>query len=204
MLKFYHIREIKPHGWIKIPVGKYVVCDVQTTSCQIDVFTRWDCVEPVQINKIAPFIIACFDIECTSTDGSFPQASRPSDKIIQIGTTVNRYGEDVSLRHIVTLKKSLPIEGSIVECYDNEDDLLIGWANFIHSLDPDILSGYNIFGFDLEYIYKRAEMCGLFDPEGGTMADLLTRVSSMPAKYKEKMLSSSGLGDNELKYIEIP
>ena len=204
MLKFYHIREIKPHGWIKIPAGKYVVCDVQTTSCQIDIFTRWDCVEPVQINKIAPFIIACFDIECTSTDGSFPQASRPSDKIIQIGTTVNRYGEDVSLRHIVTLKKSLPIEGSIVECYDNEDDLLIGWANFIHSLDPDILSGYNIFGFDLEYIYKRAEMCGLFDPEGGTMADLLTRVSSMPAKYKEKMLSSSGLGDNELKYIEIP
>ena len=54
MLKFYHIREIKPHGWIKIPAGKYVVCDVQTTSCQIDVFTRWDCVEPVQINKIAP------------------------------------------------------------------------------------------------------------------------------------------------------
>jgi DNA polymerase delta subunit 1 len=204
MLKFYHISEIKPHGWIRIPAGQYVMPDVQTTTCNIDIFTRWDCVKPYQLNKFAPFIIACFDIECTSVDGSFPQASRPSDKIIQIGTTVNRYGEDVSLKHIVTLKKSLPIEGSIVECYDKEDDLLIGWANFIHSLDPDVISGYNIFGFDLAYIYKRAEQCGLFDPEGGTMADLLTRVSSMPAKYKEKMLSSSGLGDNELKYIEMP
>ena len=209
MLKFFHIQEIKPHSWIKIPAKCYIISEDPITSCNIDVCTRWDCIVPAQVDKIAPFIIACFDIECTSMDGSFPMASRPEDKIIQIGTTVNRYGEEVSLRHMVTLKRSESIDGCIVECYDNEDDLLMGWANFIHSLDPDVISGYNIFGFDLEYIWKRAEMFDLVEYNEqtrqweGMFANMLSRITGMPADYKEKQLSSSGLGDNILKYINM-
>ena len=101
-------------------------------------------------------MIASFDLECTSCDGAFPTATRKEDKIIQIGTTINIFGEEKIYKYIATLKKSNPIEGTIVEEYETEMDLLIGWCKFIKRVDPDIMIGYNIWGFDWKYIYDRA------------------------------------------------
>ena len=61
-------------------------------------------------------------------------------------------------QYICTLKNSDDIEGVHLECYENERDLLIGWSKFIEKLDPDIMTGYNIWGFDWEYIYERAKI----------------------------------------------
>ena len=49
------------------------------------------------------------------------------------------------------------IEGSVVEAYDNERDVLLAWTRFIQKLDPDIITGYNIFGFDFAFMWHRAE-----------------------------------------------
>jgi DNA polymerase delta subunit 1 len=201
MLRFFHIMKIKPHGWLKLDAGSYVIPDHDLSTCQIDAVADWTSIKPTEISKMAPFNIACFDIECSSEDGSFPQYNRKNDKVIQIGTTIHKYGErECYLRHIVTLKDCNPIKGTVVETYSDEARLLIGWANFVHSLDPDILAGYNIYGFDMEYMYRRAEYVGCED----IFNELLTRIPNEPASYYEKKLSSSGLGDNELKIIKIP
>ena len=37
-----------------------------------------------------------------------------------------------------------------------KEEVIIAWAQFINKLDPDLISGYNVFGFDFAYIWKRA------------------------------------------------
>ena len=119
------------------------------------------------------------------------------DSIIQIGTTVNRYGSDeIIYKHIVTLKSCKSIPGVDVESYETEEEVLNAWKELIARLDPDILIGYNIFGFDMQYIWQRAEeLC--IDEE---FAVGLGRMNNRRTILDKKELSSSALGDN-IMYI---
>ena len=45
----------------------------------------------------------------------------------------------------------------VIDCYDNERDVLIAWTKLIQQEDPDIIIGYNIFGFDYPFMYDRAK-----------------------------------------------
>ena len=47
-------------------------------------------------------------------------------------------------------------ETQVIECYDNERDVLLAWTNLIQREDPDIIIGYNIFGFDYPFMFDRA------------------------------------------------
>ena len=63
-------------------------------------------------------------------------------------------------------------------------------------MNPDVMTGYNIFGFDYDYIYKRSKMLGIEKNVSKNLSKLLTE----NAKFKEHSLSSSALGNNNLKY----
>jgi len=211
MLRFFHIKNIKPVGWIKLPYGKYKINYEKTTYCQINCTINFNDIEKIDLNKIGKFVIASYDIECTSEDGSFPKENKPGDEIIQIGTTINIFGSDEIHKYIATLKKCNQIEGATVEEFENEKDLLIGWCKFIRKLDPDIITGYNIWGFDWKYIYNRAfnGSCGKFKPYHETLFNILSRtISNDPSqtstvKYIEKELQSAALGQNKMYYLEI-
>lgn len=121
------------------------------------------------------------------------------DAIIQIGMTIHKYGErECSYKHIITLGGANPIEGAVVECCDTEEELLLKWRDAMVRLDPDIVTGYNIFGFDFEYIVKRAE-------ELNIMKKILKigRFKNKQCSYVVKTLTSSALGENILKFIEM-
>jgi DNA polymerase elongation subunit (family B) len=125
------------------------------------------------------------------------------DKVIQIGTVVQNYGEqECSIKHIVTLKGCSHIEGVIVESCEHERDVIIKWCKFISKLDPDIILGYNIFGFDYKFIWERAVALDCAD----VVSKLLTRIKTEKhlAILETQKLSSAGLGDNVLYYINMP
>lgn len=198
-LRFIHIRDLNPVGWLKLYKKKYKVNNPKLTTCQIDLTVDWNNVYPSNIEDIAPLIIASFDIECTSADGSFPQAKRPDDKIIQICTTVHRYGElECYYKHCVTLKKCDPIDNVDIDSCKTEKELLLKWQKFIKNLDPDIITGYNIWGFDLSYLHDRAELLGC-----KKRFMKLGRLLGQESKLIEKKLSSSAMGDNNLRYIDM-
>lgn len=211
MLRFMHCRDIIPAAWIKINRGKYDYKSI--TRCQIEINVDWHDIHFLDKNDIGPMVIASFDIECTSFDGSFPTASRKQDKVIQIGTTVHKNGEkECFLHHIITLKKPEEItkeevdaENLIVEYYTEEKDVILAWAKFIEKLDPDIITGYNIWGFDMSYLYDRAKSGNggeTFD-YADIFLDRLSRNKDRPAKFIEKKLASAALGDNTLKYFDM-
>ena len=122
------------------------------------------------------------------------------DKVIQIGTTVTRFGSDeVIYKHIVTLNSCDSIEGADVESYDAEDEVIMAWKDLIKRLDPDILTGYNIFGFDMKYVWERAEELGIDEH----LATGLGRINTRRTILDTKELSSAALGNNIMYFFDL-
>ena len=122
------------------------------------------------------------------------------DKIIQIGTTVHIYGSDkIVYKNIMTIGScDLIHDSEVVSCKD-EKELLFKWKELMNNLNSDIVAGYNIFGFDMPYIWERAEELGIIDEYKIGFGRLITRTTALV----EQKLSSSAMGDNILKYIDM-
>ena len=138
----------------------------------------------------------------------FPQLE--GDKVTFIGSTFLRAGDtEPYLNHCVVLNTcgTVPVENAEIETYTTEAELLLAWKNIIQKENPDIIIGYNIFGFDYEFMFRRAEenkcvseflklsknsneICGTFDHTLG--------------KYKiEESTLSIASGQHDLKYIKM-
>jgi DNA polymerase elongation subunit (family B) len=310
-IKLIHAADLDPCGWVRVPRGKWLQgggAPLEST-CDVDARVPWQALEKAvdMEGKCAPFRVACFDIECSSSHGDFPQAAKdykrlasqlydlyaselkaldkarvcaalrectlfalgmePScaymdrvdtvhlarpcteahrqlalgmvedmydtlavfgrggsredavaalnagwssggrfpkvlgDAIIQIGTTVHTYGErECTSRHIVTLGTCAPVRGGEVELVQAEDeaDLLLAWRDHMARVDPDLVSGYNVFGFDMAYMHDRAKELGV----AGEFLKL-GRLADRACAFKETKLSSSALGDNLLRFIQM-
>ena len=97
------------------------------------------------------FITSAFD-NCEL----FPKLE--GDKCTFIGSTFLRYGEsEPYLNHCIVLGGCDAVDGAVIETVDSESELLMRWRNLILNEDPDIIIGYNIFGFDYEFMFRRAE-----------------------------------------------
>jgi DNA polymerase elongation subunit (family B) len=80
------------------------------------------------------------------------------DKVTFIGSTFLRYGEpEPYLNHCVVLGSCDPVENAEIVSVSSELDLLLQWKDLIQRENPDIMIGYNIFGFDYEFLFRRAE-----------------------------------------------
>jgi len=80
------------------------------------------------------------------------------DTVTFIGSTFMRYGDaEPYLNHCLVHGSCDPVEGATIESVDTECNLLLKWAELIQKEDPDIIIGYNIFGFDYEFMFRRAQ-----------------------------------------------
>lgn len=121
------------------------------------------------------------------------------DPVIQIGLSMHVYGDATCCRrHILTLGCCDAVEGVCVHEFQDEASLLLGFTELITRTDPDMLIGYNQFGFDFAYLNGRSEELGVSIP-----FSKLGRVSGAPCGFRKQTLSSSALGDNEFRYFEI-
>ena len=156
----------------------------------------------------------------TKFDYLFPKLN--GDPIIQIGTTFHKYGsKECYDKVILTLDTCSKLDNiKVIEC-KTEKDIIVKWVNIINQYDPDIITGYNIFGFDFEYIYNRAielncqdYLCNLgkvkecikecFNENSFNYNNCDQDCSKYCSNHwVKKTLSSSALGDNYLKYINM-
>ena len=228
-LRFIHINNLSTCGWVKI-LKKFLIDNKEYSHCNLSYETFWKNVKPADNDtRMSPLKIMGYDIECITCDHNFPQANRKTDKIIQIGITVYRYGSmKCEEEHILVLGCCSPINGANVQCYKTEKSLLLGFAKKISEIRPDIKAGYNNHGFDDKYIYDRivridketAEKKGIKyeNLENSFLKEFLTtmgkahneyiikseRLRNSLTTYEEKQLSSSALGDNILRYFQVP
>ena len=102
------------------------------------------------------------DIEVYS-EGGFPNADRPEDKIIIVALTDNRGWDEV-----------LHLRDGI-----GEKPLLQELVQVIQDRDPDVIEGHNVFEFDLSYLLDRCDLHGVDFAIG--------RDGSVPRQYDSSM-----------------
>ena len=122
------------------------------------------------------------------------------DPIIQIGTTFHRYGSDeIIYKHLVNLGSCDKIENVKVVPCKTEDKLLKKWKEMMLIMKPDIITGYNIMGFDFKYIYDRCSELSIneiFTSEFG-------KSGKIDANFRSKTLTSSALGEVNTYFYEF-
>jgi DNA polymerase elongation subunit (family B) len=199
LLRFFHVQNISSTGWIEVDETKLE--KLPNTSHSNHCFlVDWKNVKGYDCEDRLEMIIAAFDIECKSSDDKFPQPERPGDNVIQIGITLSKYGKQGCHRKILlSLKDTAEIDGVEVHSFKSEKDLLLAFTDMMVKLEPDYLTGYNIYGFDFRYLHDRAKMLHI-ERHFAKMSRLINH----RCKYDEIQLSSSGLGDNLLKLYVIP
>ena len=93
-------------------------------------------------------------------------ATKALDRCVQIGTAVYRFGESTPVLNIVytlgtATTKDLDMkdmQNLLIKEFRSEEELLMAWQRLVvHELDLDMLTGHNIYKFDLNYIARRAE-----------------------------------------------
>jgi DNA polymerase elongation subunit (family B) len=91
-----------------------------------------------------------------SLNSVFPRLE--GDKVTFIGSTFMRYGEkEPYFNHCIALNTCEKVENSTIESYSTEKEVLIAWQKLVQRENPDIVIGYNIFGFDYEFMFRRAQ-----------------------------------------------
>jgi len=138
------------------------------------------------------------------------------DKVTFIGTTFMRVGEtEPYMNYMAVLGDcdEICIKNSetIVECFDTERDMLMGWTEMMQEYHPDILIGYNTFGFDWKFICHRADELNCMRPKYNDSGDSdeevwfseLSRNRGECCKKMEKEIRIAS-GTHQLVYMDLP
>uniref|UniRef100_A0AAZ3Q8M5 DNA polymerase n=1 Tax=Oncorhynchus tshawytscha TaxID=74940 RepID=A0AAZ3Q8M5_ONCTS len=181
--------------WIELPKGKYRV-----SLCQYEVDVGWTQLisHPAEgeYQRIAPLRVLSFDIECAGRKGIFPEAEK--DPVIQIASMVQRQGEkEPFIRTVFTLQSCSSIVGSQVLCFTKESQLLQSWAEFVRTVDADIITGYNIQNFDLPYLLNRAATLKV------KLFPYLGRVQGIKSVLRDSSFQSKQMGRRENKILNM-
>jgi DNA polymerase delta subunit 1 len=194
VLRFMHRSEIKSTGWVQVPENASPGHD---SSCDIDLcVSDWRTLKPVDRDDIAPLRIASLDIESYSESGAFPNAFKEKDVCFQVAVTTKEFGREGYFdRKCFCVKQT---NGPECESFETEREMLERLGRYLRELDPDIVTGWNIFGFDLEYLYTRAVVT-----VAGPDAHMWGRLRGIPNELVVKHLASNALGSNDLKMVPM-
>lgn len=90
------------------------------------------------------------------------------DIVTFIGSTFMRYGDEKPyMNHCIvrdTCSEMPHVDNAVLESYPTEKEVLLAWTKLIQRENPDIIIGYNIFGFDYYFMYQRAKELGITRP----------------------------------------
>lgn len=200
VLRLMHRTGIQSTGWIDTS-GADCERAYNTTATIEMVCKDWKALRPLETVDMAPFVIASVDIECYSSTGKFPDPTVPGDACFQIAISLVTFGTDEPYdKTCLCYKQTDPnVPGTTIKSFETERDMLMAYTEYLHTHDVDIITGWNIFGFDLEYLMVRAAVTSC-PPEFFRQSKL----KDYTCNLLRKKLSSSALGDNELKTVPTP
>lgn len=148
---------------------------------------------------------------CSIMNRAFPKIE--GDFITMIGTTF-RIGREKIGGYILTLGECAPVPGSTVVACKTEKEMISRWFELIRSTDPDIITGYNINGFDYDYIFTRMTELEMAKNDKDILYPGLGRVrkvserspirkklNRLGSRYKCDKMSSAAMGVMENKYF---
>jgi DNA polymerase elongation subunit (family B) len=112
---------------------------------------RQPSLDELDVKTTYPTIFS-WDIECYSSNPkAMPKKTNASDVIYAISCIYARMGQKERQRYLLAIGEDLTVQNAILIQVKDEYELLTEFRKLIQKLDPDMLIGYNIFGFDIPY-----------------------------------------------------
>ena len=215
ILQFTSFYNIPTSGWIrclaqrKEQFAKITLCKHEFVTVSRKLLAQPD------MKQVARPMIMSFDLEVYSKDASkMPVATVQENRIFQISCVFHRFGEkmDTCKKYLITFGDPIQTEVGedvkIIKCKvgdpaigvtgeSAEYALLKHFDLLIRRENPNIITGYNIFGFDISYMKERAKLVGYSNfPNHG-----LLRQENADA-VKEMSWSSSAFKNQKFEYID--
>ena len=169
-MRLFHERDLGPASPIRFKGTQYTIPsdrDTEEPLYNIDEFYQCNVTDVSTAPTVTiPLKVACYDLEMYSKSGMFPQAFK-DDPIVQIGVSY-RWSDKMlePIRKVVyvvgSVDKSDDEEVDFIGCRD-EEDMLFRFAHEIRTQNPDVMCGYNTFGFDDAYIEDRCKRLNIID-----------------------------------------
>lgn len=206
LLQFVSLQHINIGGWNSIDGKnyKFVENDNKITQYKYEIITSYKNVCGIEKTEWLQPVLLSFDIECySSIPTSMPNPDRPQDCVFQIGCVI--VNEDMKKEKYIFCysKTGIPPKKFANDVkilnFVSEEQMLIGFTSFIHEKNVNIITGWNIFGFDIEYQYKRIQKYYSHSKDEFLHQGVLLDRSS---EYKEISWSSSAARAKYFKFID--
>lgn len=142
-------------------------------------------------------IIASWDIESYShRPKAFPQKHNMYDIVFSISITFQKHMKPETRKdYVVIIGPTVPQKGVITYNVETEQQVIEKFFELIEKEDPDVFIGYNIFGFDYDYLDARIKGDGKEWPNIGRLLEQKCDIKSI--KWQ-----SGAYGHNNINYIK--
>jgi DNA polymerase elongation subunit (family B) len=140
--------------------------------------------------------IANLDIEVGSENG-FPEPEHASEPITAITLKINQHAYVFGYESFNNVRANV----TYTKCRD-ENQLIIKFLELWQSIDPDIITGWNIQFFDIPYIYNR--ICRIFDEDVAKKLSPWHKIGERTTTIHNKQQTAFDLvGIAILDYLEL-
>ena len=163
ILQIISRQNIPSAGWINFPTKNKLKGDDKQTSCYSEYVVNWKDLKPSTLTKIACPTIMSFDFEVNSHDPTtMPCCTRSGDEIFQGSYIINKFNDSKVIKILATMgdpiQSKVGDDVEIIKC-KQEHEIIESYLHVIKKYKPNIVVGYNIFGFDIPYMIERAKSC---------------------------------------------
>ena len=145
--------------------------------------------------------------EITMSMNIFPDLK--GDEVTFIGSTFWKSGEQETYLEHITCKGNCSHFGNEktkIESFELEKDVIKSWTKLIQKENPDIIIGYNIFGFDYPFLFTRAKENGI-EEEFLKISRIKNEICGNKDKNGKYSIEKSSIniasGTHEFHYIKM-
>lgn len=185
--RFIQETGVRPSKWLRVPANG---APQRVTTCRYELVVDECDLSPVNDrDEDAPYTVLYYDLETTGLE--------PETHGIIQASMVFRQGE-AKKKVLVCIGTHDAISGvTIVECH-NEVELLLEFRRLVVQEDPDFVVAYNGVNFDNAFLNTRALLLEAKE------FFYMSRYALKPSRLRDLKLQSSGMGDNLLRYFDLP
>jgi len=209
LVKFGMEHKLDMAGWVTVKAINPKGFPKDFSYCDYSLYTlsKWVRKSDVSSEVLVDPLICSFDIELHSVNrkSSSPAPEIPENVVTMVSLTFGRLSEELDKweTYVITLyeghkKPSGKYKSEVINCMGSEKRLLINFTKLIKRMQPDIMTGYNINGFDWSALLKRADIHNV-KPRFLKMGKLKFERDQI----KDDSWSSGARGRQEIVYVKM-
>lgn len=201
--KMLTLLKLKYSQWFTF-TGTRITDDDKITTLTREYKVKWGDIKPIDESLTESWItrptVMAFDIETYSdNDRSMPDQFNPDHVAYLVSCLIKRLGDESTLQRYSVLlgdcAEITDLDCTVIKV-TSEKELVDEIAKIVNHCDPDIISGYNIFGYDYSYLDRR--LLNRLD-DWPRMGRMLYKETTM----KEKSWSSGAYGFNRICMLDM-